>query len=987
MRHLFNTLLLLGLSSLGAAVFKDEVGDIDFHHALLGVPQPDTTFFHRPRKEDKASLLYTFGDVGVFGALNPSNGAVVWRHQIDANSTDGVGHLRAPEGEDWVAAAYGSSVQSWNALTGRNVWHSEFQGEVKDLEIMEVTETGRKDVLVLFDEGDVTVLRRLHGTLGTVVWEFREHSKDLPLQVSTNIENVYVISLHGSLLTYSLKITALDVATGARVNDWTVGTKDVNGPSDVMFVGANSASPILAWADTSLSKLNIHVLGAKGKQEIPLASNTISVTVHAPHQTQSQPHFLVHTKSSSGNRAEVYHTNLKSGQITKAYELPHLKADSAFSVSSEGANVYFTRVTEDDVHIVSSDSPAVLQRWLLKREDTMRPVHAVSEVIKKPGGENSFAVRSAAVTSDENWVLVRNGEMDWVRPEGLSGAVGAVWADIPEPENLAKVLEQEAHTNPISAYTHRIARHISELQYLPGWVASVPGRLTTSILGGGSAPKSSSLERDAFGFNKIIVLATRRGRFYGINTGNAGAVVWSQKRFPQPAGESFDVKGMLFKDGVRPTVEIRGSKGEYALIDVSTGGGLVSAGAEGVVIASTAVFEGTAGPELLSLGPGGKLDQTFTPEQAPKDTVVIRGDNSVKGVKFVADGKTVARQEIWQLQILPGHRIVDIATRPSHDPVASIGRVLGDRRVNYKYLNANTIVVAIYEDESSTLSVQTVDTISGEILATQRYHGVDGSKTVSCVVAENWHTCAFFGQYNLKDGTNRLVKGYQMVSTDLYESETPNDRGPLEAAANFSALDPVDTPRGPALPWVVTQSWVVGQPLDKLAVTQTAQGITNRQILAYLPESRGIVGLPRQAVDPRRPVGRDPTAAEMEAEGLQKYFAGLDIDARSIVSHERDVIGVEGIVATPAIVESTSLVFTYGIDVFGTRVAPSGVFDILGQGFNKATLILTVVALFGGVMFLSPMVSGSLRFLYHVSCANYSQVRKKQINRRWEALM
>ena len=85
------------------------------------------------------------------------------------------------------------------------------------------------------------------------------------------------------------------------------------------------------------------------------------------------------------------------------------------------------------------------------------------------------------------------------------------------------------------------------------------------------------------------------------------------------------------------------------------------------------------------------------------------------------------------------------------------------------------------------------------------------------------------------------------------------------------------------------------------------------------------------------------------------------------MSHERDVLGVEGIVATPAVVESTSLIVTYGVDVFSTRVAPSGVFDILGQGFNKSTLILTVVALFGGVMFLSPMV------------------RRKQINRRWEA--
>ncbi len=56
---------------LVCAVFQDEVGHIDFHHELLGVPQSATTFFHRPRLDDKASLLYSLSDLGVLGAVNP----------------------------------------------------------------------------------------------------------------------------------------------------------------------------------------------------------------------------------------------------------------------------------------------------------------------------------------------------------------------------------------------------------------------------------------------------------------------------------------------------------------------------------------------------------------------------------------------------------------------------------------------------------------------------------------------------------------------------------------------------------------------------------------------------------------------------------------------------------------------------------------------------------------------------------------------------
>ena len=964
MRPLLNSLLLLGLSSLAAAVFKDEVGDVDFHYSLFGVPQPETTFFHRPRKDDKASLLYTFGDVGVFGAVNPSNGDVVWRHQVSTNTTDGVGHLRAPEDEEWLAAGHGQSVHAWSALTGRNVWHADFKGEVKDVEVMELTETARKDVLALFDEDGVTVVRRLHGTLGTVVWEFRDHNKDIPLQLSTDIANIYVISLHGSPSSYSLKVTSLDTATGSRTNDWTVGTKGgVHGPRDVMFVGANSASPLLAWSDSTLSKLNIHVLGAKGTQEIALAPDATGVSVHAPHKTQSQPHFLVHIKSDSGNRAEVYHTNLKNGQISKAYELPHLKADSAFSVSSEGANVYFTRVVEDEVSVTSSDSPAILARWVLSKDGVSKPVHAVSEVIKKPGGEE-FAVRSAAVTAGEDWVLVRNGEKDWTRPEGLSGAVAAVWAEIPEDANLAKVLEQEAHTNPISAYVHRVNRHIQDLQHLPAWFLSIPGRLTDSIFGAGAIRKDSSLRRDLFGFNKLLVVVTRRGRFYGLNTGNGGEIVWSNLIFPQAFGESFEVEGILAKDGASGLVSVVGSRGQIADVNTATGEIVKGIGASSPV-ASTVVLENSSGSWLLAVGRDGNPIEPLTAETAPQDTLVVRKNHNIlKGFRFIAEGETVSQQEVWQLQIMPNQRIVEIATRAAHDPVASIGRVLGDRRVNYKYLNTNTIVVALADDTASTLAIQLIDTVSGQILASQLVQGVDTGKSVSCAIAENWHVCSFFGQYNLNDGTDRLVKGYQILSSDLYESPNPNDRGPLADAEKYSSLHPVDTPTGPPLPWVVSQTFVISQPLRKIAVSQTRQGIANRQIIAYMPESHSILGLPRMAVDPRRPVGRDPAAAEVEAEGLTKYSAQLEFDPRTVISHERDVIGIEGILATPAVVESTSLVVAYGVDVFGTRVAPSGVFDILGKGFNKSTMILTVVALFGGVFFLSPMVSLVQKFSF-----------------------
>ncbi|KAG6003152.1 hypothetical protein E4U21_002306 [Claviceps maximensis] len=984
MRRTLQSALLLGLSSLAAAVFKDEVGDIDFHYSLVGLPQHETTFFHRPRKEDKASLLYTLGDVGIVAAINPSNGNVVWRQQVSNGIAHGGGHLRAPEGEKWVVSGHGSKVQAWDALTGRNIWDMHFKGQVKDVEIMEMTETSRKDVLTLFDEDGVTVLRRLHGTLGNVIWEFRETSKDVPVQVSTNIANVYVLSLHGSPGSYNLKVTSLDTVTGDRVDHWSVGSKgDIHGAEDVMFVGANSAAPIAAWTSRGLSKLSINVLGTKTKQDITLLDDTVSVRLHAPHLTQSLPHFLVHITTKTGHKAEVYHTDLKTAQISKAYDLPHLAGKGAFSTSSEAANVYFTRITREEVTVLSSESHGVLARWPRNPHDDDDDddgvgvaVQAVSEVVQKAGGKE-YAVRSAALTESQDWVLIRNGKVDWTRHEGLSGAVAAVWADIPEVEKLAQALAEEAHANPAAAFVHRVKRHFADLQHLPAYLAHLPQRIADSISGADSSGITQTLHRDVFGFNKIAVLATRRGRFFGLDTGHHGKVLWSKDVFQLQPGATLSIKGMVAKDN-EGLVTVIGSNGERAVMRALTGQVVEDGGREAASssssssskIVSTAVIHGNTTKWLFALASNGLPAFDVPIETLPKDTVVVRdGNQGLKGIKFSSKDGMVSRTEIWELRVGTGERIMDVATLPDHNPIASIGRVLGDRKVAYKYLNPNTVVVAIVQEATSKLSVQLVDTVSGQVLSSQTYSGVDATKSVSCAMAENWYACTFFGDYTVNDGTSRTIKGYQIVTSDLFESPESNDRGPLGDEETFSSLNPVDTPSGVPLPWVTSQAIVLSQPLQKLTTTQTLQGIASRQLLAYLPESHGILAIPRQVIDPRRPVDREPTAAEVEAESLIKYSPQFEIDGRGIISHELDVLGVEDIITTPAAVESTSLLLAYGIDIFGTRSTPSGLFDILGKGFNKVTLVGTVLALFVGVLFLAPVV------------------RRKQIDRRWEAFL
>ena len=965
-------LLCLTLSILPSAtraVFADEAYHVDYHHELLGIPQPHTTFFHRPRKEDKAALIYTLSDLGVLGAVNPGSGKVVWRQFLakdGGNETESF--LRPVEGESTVVSAVNSRVDSWDAISGRERWGTTFAGQIKDLEIAGNSAWGSEgsDVLALFEANGKGILRKLKGANGNVAWEHHDETGDVPFQASTNAVHTFLVSLHQSMGAYNLKVTTLDSATGKKTKEYALQTKgEVHSAEDVLLVGANSAAPIVAWADKALKNLHVNILGKAGHlQTLPLKGSDgelVDVTLHTPQLVQSHPHFLVHSESKVSNRADVYHIDLASGTISKAYELPKVAGKGAFSVSSQDANVYFTRLTGEEVVIVSSESHGILGRWPVKVErDHGQLLHAASEVVQKTA--DVYAVRSAVVTTSEDWILVRNGAEAWTRVEGLSGAVAAEWAEYPGSEYLAKTLELEAHSNPLSAYIHRVKRHVNDLQYLPTYLQQLPARLLSSILPGDIiAPKAGVLDRDSFGFNKLVIVATQRGRVYGLDAGNQGNVIWTSKAFKVPTGEKWEVKG-IWAQNSRGMVTIRGSKGEYVLIRTATGTNVetMSSGSWPPV-SSSAVVDSDSGKWLLPIGVDG--DPGEVPKSwAPKDLLVMQGkDGEVKGLKFEVTGSNAEPVVAWAFHPGFGEKVINIVSRPDHDPVASIGRVLGDRSVLYKFLNPNIVLVTAISEYSSTATFYLLDSVSGDILYSASHEGVDTKQPIPSILTENWFAYSFWSDIVTSTTSLPGSKGYQLVVSDLYESSVPNDRGPLGDAANSSSILPSDIPNtGSTFPYVVTQSFLVPQSITHMSVSQTRQGITSRSLLCTLATG-AIIGIPRYVLDPRRPVGRDPTSAEQE-EGLFRYQPFIDFDPKLVITHRREVIGIKNVITTPALLESTSLVFAYGIDVFGTRVTPSAAFDILGKAFNKLSLVATVLALWAGVVVLAPMV----RFPFYV---------------------
>jgi hypothetical protein len=165
------------LASTAVAVFRDEAYQIDYHHALLGLPLQETTFLHQPYAESKASLIYTFTEEGVIGAVNPSNGEIVWRQKPDESyaAPDLRRVLKAGKGEDTVVSAAGRDVSAWSSTDGRVVWKQEFDGRVVDLEVLEMPLSAAqagKDSILLLQTAIKPEVHRLDAHGGGVKWSF-----------------------------------------------------------------------------------------------------------------------------------------------------------------------------------------------------------------------------------------------------------------------------------------------------------------------------------------------------------------------------------------------------------------------------------------------------------------------------------------------------------------------------------------------------------------------------------------------------------------------------------------------------------------------------------------------------------------------------------------------------------------------------------------------------------------------------------------------
>jgi len=190
---------------------------------------------------------------------------------------------------------------------------------------------------------------------------------------------------------------------------------------------------------------------------------------------------------------------------------------------------------------------------------------------------------------------------------------------------------------------------------------------------------------------------------------------------------------------------------------------------------------------------------------------------------------------------------------------------------------------------------------------------------------------------------NSLTQQWEISTIELYEPRDAAHLSLMHAVQSVGASTPSLSSHTEPPPVAIQQSFIFRSAVKGLTVSHTLRGITTLEIVALLPTDQ-LLSIPRALLDPRRPTGAEPTALE-RAEGLIPYSGELPFTTQHIINYNRTVMHLRHASTSPALLESTSLICGWGVDVWCGRLTPAATFDLLNEDFNYPFLFLTVTAI------------------------------------------
>ncbi|CAF2042280.1 unnamed protein product [Rotaria magnacalcarata] len=863
-----------------------------------------------------------------------------WRKVFEANEYGKIDRTIWYDQESVVVTGEGRRARALRYADGLEVWQLSAPSTINSNQ-----DSNPKHCQVVKNRFDPGTVHILSNDLLWSVSSYGEMLWSIELPTKSTFKNLFLLSTSQYVIVASIdsNINQLQITYYSKQNGiqsfsssmpWSFNYDDSRNKCTTMnnlILCSNNNEVLMVTIPVTMNDTNILT------NQIQLSNKIEQIRVLYESNTQS-----ILSIKMENSETKIYQFNKKDSAIEwEHHELNiQIKSNGFYSIITEkslvGQQILEASASEQKLNFYVSNI----------NEQTLSNTRSYSiELPENMGGIEYIAysiVKSTQLVTlrmqDGSLLVIKltdsGAELILHRDEALSSIISVDTFDLSLSIGQMRIEEEFGGTGIFSMFSRRISTQLSQL-------ISFILRLTDLITHGNRnrdyTDTQESSVRDEFNLNKILIVVTSVGKVFGILT-QSGGVLWKNyfnnftplENFKATQVPLFHIRSAAHYTH-QPLASIvyrdRNSLHETHIrtFNPYTGDLDNTLSTSSLPYRIKHVFLSTQVADefckvLLFVDSNNKI-HTFPPTPISRvlstqiPTYIYLFDKTEQAFVgyYVAINENDQRtstnlKEVWRVSF-QNEEVVNIHSRSSSDRVHSAGIVLGDRSVLYKYTNLNLIAVVtegIDYQKVPFVNIYLLDTVTGSLKLSHTHKRV--KPPVHVVLAENWIIYTYY---------NQRYRRYEAVSSSLFEGPAQyNDSA-------FSSFDPIE-------PVVQSKAYILPYGVNAIQVTTTEKGITSRDIIMAAPNGM-LIEIPWILFDPRRPLDLTPLDRE---EGLIMYTPEIMINFESVINYYKFVYNIRGIHTVATGLESTSVVFAYGLDLFFTRVFPSRIFDQLKDDFD-----------------------------------------------------
>ncbi|KAL0309632.1 UNVERIFIED_CONTAM: ER membrane protein complex subunit [Sesamum radiatum] len=953
-------LLFFASSNPAYSLYDDQVGLMDWHQQYIG--KVKHAVFHTQKAARKRVIVST--EENVVASLDLRHGEIFWRHVLGPR--DVIDQIDVALGKYVITLSSGGSVlRAWNLPDGQMVWESTLIGSTPSKPLLLIPtnlKVDKDNVIFVYGNGFIHAVASIDGE---VIWKKELASEGIDVQQLIYPDGSEIIYAVGLLGFSGFDAFQLNVKNGELLKHnnmlFPAGfSGDLSFVTDDTAVALDSTGKILVVIRFQDGKISYHQTHVSQLIE-DISGAAVIVPSKIPGMfTLKIDASVIFIEVINESKLKVVHKIGQANAVSDSLSLPEGQQAVALIQHGDGKILLTVKLGNDwTSNLIEETIQMDRQRGLVHKV-------FINSYVRT---DRSNGFRVLIVMEDHSLLLLQQGEIVWSREDGLASIIDVKASELPVEKDGVSVAKVE-HSLFEWLKGHLLKLKGTLMIATPDDVVAIQKiRLQSS--------EKSKMTRDHNGFRKLLIVLNRAGKVFALHTGD-GRIVWSRllnslrksETCENPRGISLyqwqDPHHHALDEN--PSVLVVGrcgynsdSAGVLSIVDTYTGEernhiGPIHSIAHIIPLHFTDSME-----QRLHLLVDANRHAHLYPRTAEAlgifqrelgniywyaaetDKGILRGYGVQKNcVLEVADDFCFDTRDLWSI-VFPSEseKISATATRSLNEVVHTQAKVTADQEVMYKYISKNLLFLAtvapkavgpigsVTPDESS-LVVYVIDTVTGRILHRMTHHGSQGP--IQAVFSENWIVYHYF---------NLRAHRYEMSVIEIYDQARADNKDVLKLVfGTHNLTSPITAYSRPEV-FTKSQSYFFAHSVKTMAVTSTAKGITSKQVLLGTIGDQ-VLALDKRFLDPRRTV--NPTQAEKE-EGIIPLTDSLPIIPQSYVTHALKVEGLRGIATIPAKLESTTLVFAYGVDLFFTRLAPSRTYDSLTEDFSYALLLLTIVAL------------------------------------------